>query len=100
MTEPFDKIAILRSHLESAIFLVSLEDGFVAAHTIIMAAEELFRTLYVKRDLFVEFDYRFYVKDEHQAEYLQKMREKYNFFKHADRPSMLFWTLILHKFTN
>jgi hypothetical protein len=85
MTESFDKLAVLRSQLDSAIFLVSLDDGFVAAHTIIMAAEEIFRTLYVKKDLFVEFDYRFYIKDEHQIEYLQKMREKYNFFKHADR---------------
>ena len=85
MAETFDKLEVLRSQVDSAIFLVSLEEGFVAAHTIIMAAEELFRTLYVKKNLFVEFDYRIYVKDEHQIEYLQKMREKYNFFKHADR---------------
>jgi hypothetical protein len=85
MTETFAKLAVLRSHLDSAIFLVSLEDGFVSAHTIIMAAEELFRTLYVKKNLFVEFDYRFYIKDEYQLDYLKKAREKYNFFKHADR---------------
>jgi len=85
MTEIYDKLNVLRDQLDSAIVLVSLEDGFVAAHTIIMAAEELFRTMYVKKDLFVEFDYRFYIKDEHQIEYLKKVREKYNFFKHADR---------------
>ena len=74
MAETFDKLEVLRSQVDSAIFLVSLEEGFVAAHTIIMAAEELFRTLYVKKNLFVEFDYRIYIKDEHQIEYLQKMR--------------------------
>jgi hypothetical protein len=86
MTETFDKIRVLQSHLETAVILVSLEHGYVSAHTIIMAAvEELFRNLYVKKDLFVSFDYRIYVKDEHQKEYLRKTREKYNFFKHADR---------------
>lgn len=65
--------------------MVSLEDGYVSAHTIIMAAEELFRNLYVNKNMTVSFDYRVYIKDEHQKEYLKKTREKYNFFKHADR---------------
>lgn len=85
MTERFDKLTVLRDQINSAIVLVSLEDGFVATHTIIMAAEEIFRTLYVKKNLLVEFDYRMFIKDEYQSEYLAKMREKYNFFKHADR---------------
>jgi len=85
MSETFDKIKVLCAQLDSAIILVSLEDGFVAAHTVIMASEEISRTWYVKKKLSVEFDYRIYVKDEHQRAYLQKMREKYNFFKHANR---------------
>ncbi len=80
-----NKQAVLRSHLETAIVLVSLENGYVSAHTIIMACEELLRTWYVAKDKYVPFDYRFYIKDEYQKVYISKIRERYNFFKHADR---------------
>jgi len=50
-----------------------------------MACEELFRSWYVKKDIYVEFDYRIMIKDEYHRDYLDKMRQKYNYFKHADR---------------
>jgi hypothetical protein len=36
MIEVFDKPKVLRSQLDSAVRLVSLEDDFVAAHSIVM----------------------------------------------------------------
>lgn len=85
MTDRYDKLSVLRDQIDNAVILVSLENSFVSAHTIIMAAEELLRTWYVEKNTYVDFDYRFYIKDEHQRDYLRIMREKYNFFKHADR---------------
>ena len=85
MIEVFDKPKVLRSQLDSAVRLVSLEDDFVAAHSIVMACEELFRTWYVQNNLFVDFDYRIFIKDEYHKEYLKTIRADYNFFKHADR---------------
>jgi hypothetical protein len=58
MIEVFDKPKVLRSQLDSAVRLVSLEDDFVAAHSIVMACEELFRMWYVKNDIFVDFHVR------------------------------------------
>ncbi len=60
-------------------------DPAVLAHTIVMSCEELLRTWYVKKDIYVPFDYRIMIEDEYQRQYLDKIREKYNFFKHADR---------------
>src|SRR6266567_4341266 len=85
MTQLFDKPRVLKAHLNTAVVLVSLEEGFVSAHTIVMACEELLRTWYVKKDIYVPFDYRIMIEDEYQRQYLDKIREKYNFFKHADR---------------
>jgi hypothetical protein len=80
MIEVFDKPKVLRSLLDSAVRLVPLEDDFVAAHSIVMACEELFRTWYVQKNLFVDFDYRIYIKDEYHKEYLKTIRADYNFF--------------------
>jgi hypothetical protein len=85
MIEVFDKPKVLRSQLDSAVRLVSLEDDVIAAHSIVMACEELFRMWYVKKDLFVDFDYRIFIKDEYHHAYLKTIRADYNFFKHADR---------------
>jgi len=85
MIEIFNKPKVLRAQPDAAVVLVSLEETFVAAHTIIMACEELFRSWYVKKDIYVEFDYRIMIKDEYHRDYLDKMRQKYNYFKHADR---------------
>jgi len=52
MTELFDKPRVLKAHLNTAVVLVSLEEGFVSAHTIVMACEELLRTWYVKKDIY------------------------------------------------
>ncbi|MGY2806392.1 hypothetical protein [Bradyrhizobium sp. USDA 4506] len=79
------KPAIFAAHLDAAFHLVALDDAYVSAHVVIMAAEEIFRTWYVKKNVYWPYDYRILIKDEHHSVWLQMIREKYNFFKHADR---------------
>jgi hypothetical protein len=81
MTLVFDKPSVLRAHLNTAVAVVSLEEGFVSAHLIIMACEELLRMWYVKKDVYVPFDYRILTR----TGIIKCIWEKYNFFKHADR---------------
>jgi hypothetical protein len=79
------KPQIARSHIDTAVQLVAIDESYISAHLVIMAAEELLRIWYVKKDLYWPRDYRIIIKEEHHRDWLVKTREKYNFFKHADR---------------
>ena len=79
------KPEILGQHLDAAIYLVALDNAYISAHTIIMVCEELFRTWLTKNDIYYPCDHRIYIRDEYQRQWINKIREKYNFFKHADR---------------
>lgn len=79
------KPTILASHIDAACHLITFDGATVSAHVVIMAAEEIFREWYVKKNIYWRHDYRILVKQEYHREYLGLLRKKYNFFKHADR---------------
>jgi hypothetical protein len=91
MASPADtnlsKIEIVEFHLLSAIQMVALEQSEVSTHVIVMACEEMIISLADASNIFLDHDYRIYIKDEHHKDYRRLIRKPYNFFKHADTDS-------------
>jgi hypothetical protein len=78
------KLEIVEFHLLTAIQMISLEQSEISTHVIVMACEEMILSLATVSNIFLDHDYRIYVKDEHHKEYRKLVRKPYNFFKHAD----------------
>jgi hypothetical protein len=51
------KPQILRQQLDATIYLVTLDDAYISAHTIIMVCEKLLRTWITKKDICYPYDY-------------------------------------------
>jgi hypothetical protein len=90
MSEPnrisshISKLDIIENHLLASIQMIALEMNPVSTHVIVMACEEMILGLAGARNVFLEFDYRIYIKDESHKRYRKQLRKPYNFFKHAD----------------
>ena len=80
-TKRLTKAGVLRTHIDSAIILMAYEDAYVSAHTLVMACEELIRTLSDKKGTPYSSDWRTRVR----AKAHTYINANYNFFKHADR---------------
>ncbi len=79
------KTEVIGLHIVSAIQLLAIDANPFSTHLIVMAAEEMIRQVATARNVLLAADYRIYIKDEYQNEYLNRMRKAYNWFKHADR---------------
>ena len=71
--------------VDAAVVLIAHEDAYVSAHTIVMASEELIRTLADKKGTPYGTDWRTRVNPKYRPKAHNYIRDKYNFFKHADR---------------
>lgn len=85
MAGPRTKLDIIRAHLVTAVQLVAVEASPVSTHLIVMATEELIRSVAARtrQPLTVDVDNR--IRPERRAEFRRAQRAAYNFFKHADR---------------
>jgi hypothetical protein len=84
-TKRLTKADVLRAHIDSAIILTAYEDAYVSAHTLVMACEELIRTLSDKKGRPYSSDWRSRVNPKYRPKGHTYINDKYNFFKHADR---------------
>jgi hypothetical protein len=78
------KLAIIEFHLLTAIQMIALQQSEISTHVIVMACEEMIISLADASNVFLDYDYRIYIKDEHHKDYRRLVRKPYNFFKHAD----------------
>ena len=76
---------VIRAQIDGAILLVADEDSYVAAHTIVMACEELLRTWSDAKRVPYSTDWRTLVNPKYRGREHTFIRGNYNFFKHADR---------------
>lgn len=84
-TTSLTKLEIIEAHLLTSIQMIALGQESISTHVVVMACEELVLSLAKARNIFLDFDYRIYVKDEFHKDYRQQVRRAYNFFKHADK---------------
>jgi hypothetical protein len=76
---------VIQAQLDGAILLVADEDSYVAAHTLVMACEELLRTWSDGKKMPYATDWRTRVNPKYKGREHKFIRSNYNFFKHADR---------------
>jgi hypothetical protein len=76
---------VVRHHIIATAQLMAVEASPYSIHVLVMATEEMIRKIAASRGKQLSADYRIFIKDEFQQEYLTKLREAYNWFKHADR---------------
>jgi hypothetical protein len=76
---------VIRAQLDGAIILVADEDSYVAAHTIVMACEELLRTWSDFKKIPYSTDWRSQINPKYRGREHTFIRGNYNFFKHADK---------------
>jgi hypothetical protein len=79
------KADVLKAHIDSAVILIAHEDAYVSAHMLVMASEELIRTLSDKKGRPYQTDWRSRVNPKYRGKAHTFIRSQYNFFKHADR---------------
>lgn len=79
------KTDVIGHHIVAAIQMIAIQSSPVSTHVIVMAAEEMIRQVAAARNVPITADYRIFIKDEFQSEYLNRVRKAYNWFKHADR---------------
>jgi hypothetical protein len=79
------KADVLKSHIDSAVILIAYESAYVSAHTLVMACEEIIRTLSDKKGKPYQTDWRSRVNPIYKGKEHTFIRSNYNFFKHADR---------------
>lgn len=78
------KLSIIEHHLIASIQMISLKMSPITTHVVVMACEEMAQSLAVAQSIFLDTDYRIYIKEEFHSEYRRHVRRPYNFFKHAD----------------
>lgn len=83
--KPLTKTDIIEKHITAAIQLMAVEANPYSTHVLVMAADEMILQVAEAKGIALTLDYRIYIKDEYQTEYRRKVREAYNWFKHADR---------------
>jgi hypothetical protein len=76
---------VIRAQIDGAILLVADEDSYIAAHTIVMACEELLRTWSDFKKVPYSADWRTEINPKYRGREHTFIRGNYNFFKHADR---------------
>jgi len=76
---------VIRAQIDGAILLVADEDSYVAAHTIVMACEELLRTWSDVKKVPYPTDWRTDINPKYRGHEHTFIRSNYNFFKHAGR---------------
>jgi len=65
--------------------MIAIECHPFSTHTVAMACKELIITVATSRNIFIEWDPKIWIKEEHYKVYLSHERKAYNYFKHADR---------------
>lgn len=84
MTE-LSKLEIVERHVIASIQMIALEINPISTHVIVMACEEMILSLADANSILLDQDYRIYVEDEFHKQFRRKVREPYNYFKHADQ---------------
>lgn len=79
------KIEIAYQHVRTALKLIALNSHAYSVHVLVMAADELIRSVAKHEGLTLQLEIEAYIKPDRLKEYREAKNWAYNFFKHADR---------------
>jgi hypothetical protein len=85
MTKPLTKLEVAERHILTAVQMVTLEQSPVSVHVVVKSAEEILLSLGKTAAIKLPMDFLSYIRPAHRKHVQAKMKEAYNFFKHADR---------------
>jgi hypothetical protein len=88
-TAEYDKVDVIRCHIQSSIQMIAIDCHPFSTHTIVMACKNIILDVAKSKNIFIEWDHSFWIKAEYQKQFVRLQRKAYNYFKHADQDTDL-----------
>ncbi len=80
-----DKLEAIRHLLHASIRMFFWQEDPFALHVILYSCDRLLADYVKKKNIFVTFDWKDYIKDEYHQAFYDLRIETYDFLRHADR---------------